>query len=54
MAEYDFECRNCLKTFKLFMRVTDRMKATVQCPGCSSGDVEPLMQAFFAKTAKKS
>jgi putative FmdB family regulatory protein len=54
MAEYDFECRNCLKTFTLFMRVMERMKATVQCPGCGSGDVEPLMQAFFAKTAKKS
>jgi hypothetical protein len=32
MAEYDFECRNCLKTFTLFMRVTERMKATVGGP----------------------
>jgi putative FmdB family regulatory protein len=54
MAEYDFECRNCLKTFTLFMRVAERMKTTVQCPGCGSGDVKPLMQAFLAKTAKKS
>ena len=54
MAEYDFECRNCLKTFTLFMRVTERMKTTVQCPGCGSENVEPLMQSFVAKTAKKS
>jgi putative FmdB family regulatory protein len=54
MAEYDFECRNCKKTFTLFMRVTERMKTTVRCPGCGSEDVEPLMQAFSAKTAKKS
>lgn len=54
MGEYDFECRNCLKTFTLFMRVTERMKMTVQCPGCGSQNVEPIMQPFFAKTAKKS
>ena len=54
MAEYDFECRNCKKTFTLFMRVTERIKTTVRCPGCGSAKVEPLMQAFFAKTGKKS
>jgi putative FmdB family regulatory protein len=54
MAEYDFECRNCKKTFTLFMRVAQRITATVRCPGCGSEDVEPLMQAFLAKTAKKS
>jgi putative FmdB family regulatory protein len=54
MAEYDFECRNCKKTFTLFMRVPQRMKTTVRCPGCGSEDVEPLMQAVFAKTGKKS
>lgn len=54
MAEYDFECRICKKTFTLFMRVTERMKATIRCPGCGSENVEPLMQAFFAKTGKKS
>jgi putative FmdB family regulatory protein len=54
MAEFDFECRNCKKTFTLFMRVTERMKTTVRCPGCGSAEVEPLMQAFFAKTGKKS
>jgi hypothetical protein len=32
MAEYGFECRNCKNTFTLFIRVTERMKAAVQCP----------------------
>lgn len=54
MAEYEFECRECKKIFTLFMRVSERVKATIRCPGCESGDVEPLMQAFMAKTAKKS
>ena len=54
MAEYEFECRNCLKTFTIFMRVTDRVKTIIHCPGCDSTDVEALMQPFVARTGKKS
>ena len=54
MPEYEFECRKCMKTFTLFMRVSERKTATVRCPGCDSEDVEPLMQTFVAQTAKKS
>jgi ABC-type branched-subunit amino acid transport system ATPase component len=32
----------------------ERTKAKIACPGCGSEDVEALMQAFVAKTAKKS
>jgi putative FmdB family regulatory protein len=54
MAEYEFECRVCKKVFTLFMRVTERAAAKIACPGCGSADVEALMQAFMAKTGKKS
>ncbi len=54
MAEYEFECRTCKKVFTLFMRISDRLKANVTCPGCGSGQVDALMQPFVAKTAKKS
>ena len=54
MAEYEFECRNCKKIFTLFMRIGERLKAKIKCPGCGSLNVEALMQAFIAKTAKKS
>ncbi len=54
MAEYDFECRLCKKVFTLFMRTSERLKATIRCPGCGSDDVEALMQSFVARTAKKS
>jgi putative FmdB family regulatory protein len=54
MAEYEFECRTCKRIFALFMRVSDRLKATVRCPGCGSADVESLMNPFIARTAKKS
>ncbi len=29
MAEYEFECAECKKIFTIFMRVTDRPKATI-------------------------
>ena len=54
MAEYEFECRQCTKVFNVFMRVSERMKATIRCPGCGSEEVEPVMQPFVAKTSKKS
>jgi len=54
MAEYEFECRVCKTVFTLFMRISERATVKIQCPGCGSPDVEPLMQHFVAKTAKKS
>jgi putative FmdB family regulatory protein len=54
MAEYEFECRECKKVFAVFMRVVERASAKICCPGCGSTDLEPLMQAFVARTGKKS
>jgi putative FmdB family regulatory protein len=54
MAEYEFECQACKKTFTLFMRISERLQATIRCPGCRSKNVQALMQTFMAKTAKKS
>jgi putative FmdB family regulatory protein len=54
MAEYEFECRRCKKVFTLFMRISERATARIACPGCGSADVEALMQAFVARTSKKS
>lgn len=54
MAEYEFRCRSCQKVFTLFMRIGDRLKATITCPACGSDQVEALMQSFVARTAKKS
>jgi putative FmdB family regulatory protein len=54
MPEYEFACRVCKKTFTLLMRISERAATTVTCPGCGSDDVETMMQAFVARTAKKS
>ena len=54
MPEYEFHCRHCQKTFALIMRISERGKTAVRCPECGSEDVEVRMQAFVAKTARKS
>ncbi len=54
MPEYEFECRVCKKIFTLLMRISERLKTSVRCPGCGSTEVESLMQPFIARTAKKS
>jgi hypothetical protein len=54
MAEYELECRRCKRVFALLMRVMERAAARFRSPGCGSDDVEPLMQPFPAKIAKKS
>ena len=36
------------------MRLEGYSRAKIRCPGCDSADVEPLMQAFVARTARKS
>ena len=54
MPHYEFECRNCGKTFAMFMRISERGTAKIRCPGCESEKVEGLLQAFTAKTTKKS
>ena len=53
MAEYEFECRNCKKIFTLFMRISERLKVKIKCPGCGSPNVEALMQAFTCQAISK-
>ena len=54
MPEYEFECQRCKKTFTLILRISERGKTAVRCPACGGEDVETRMQAFVAKTARKS
>lgn len=54
MPEYEFGCRGCRKVFTVVMRIGERATGKIRCPGCRSADIEPLMQRFVAKAAKKS
>jgi putative FmdB family regulatory protein len=55
MPDYDFECRECRKTFieTQSFEEHDRHKR-VKCPKCGSTKVERLIGTVFAKTSKKS
>ncbi len=55
MPSYDYECRDCKKTFTVVMSFKEYdSKPKIECPGCKKGNVEKKFTAFFAKTNKKS
>jgi putative FmdB family regulatory protein len=55
MPNYEYECRECGKTFteKQSFAEYDKHKK-VQCPKCGSEKVEQLVGFVFTKTSKKS
>jgi putative FmdB family regulatory protein len=54
MPIYEYVCKKCGKRFDLAMAISEHDTKQVQCPHCKSTEVEPQLQAFFAKTSKKS
>lgn len=38
MPHYDYECKDCKKTFSIFKSIKDSLK-NVSCPECGSKDV---------------
>jgi putative FmdB family regulatory protein len=50
----NYRCKKCGKRFDLAMTISEHDTKQVQCPHCKSTEVEPQLQAFFAKTSKKS
>jgi putative FmdB family regulatory protein len=54
MPIYEYVCKKCGKRFDLAMTISEHDTKQVQCPHCKNTEVEPQLQAFFAKTSKKS
>lgn len=54
MPVYEFRCEDCGKEFELILTFKEHDAGGLQCPGCKSTHLEPLMAGFFAKTARKS
>lgn len=55
MPAYDYECRDCKKTFTVILSLKEfDSKPKVECPDCKKTNVEKKFTAFFAKTDKKS
>lgn len=54
MPTYEFECKQCGKSFTLAETYSDHDRHDEQCPECGSKDVEQLISSVYAKTSKKS
>ena len=54
MPIYEFQCQDCGKEFSITLSLKERETGGIECPGCKSKRLEPLMAGFFAKTSRKS
>lgn len=55
MPMYEYLCTKCDNRFTVVLTISEHeKKKTLQCPHCHSKDVMQQLQAFFAKTSKKS
>lgn len=54
MPVYDYKCLDCKETFTKILTLAEHDRQVVQCPKCSSKNVEQVVAAFFAVTSKKS
>lgn len=54
MPTYEYRCRECKKQFERVEALADHGHGRPQCPQCKSRQVEQVLTAFFAKTARKA
>lgn len=55
MPAYEYECRDCLKDFIIFLPLKEYAeKPKIKCLHCGSNNVQRKFTGFFAKTDKKS
>lgn len=54
MPIYEFECKQCRKSFVVTETYSDHDRHNEACPKCGSKDVEQTITNVFAKTSKKS
>jgi putative FmdB family regulatory protein len=54
MPLYEYQCKDCKKTFSLRLHITEHEKARPKCPHCGSRKLTQQYSSFFAKTTKKS
>ena len=54
MPEYEYECQNCHKILTQKMSIKEHEKKIIECPGCHSKKVEPLITHIHTRTSSKS
>jgi len=51
---YEYRCKDCGHVFDRVEHLDEHANAHPVCPKCQSKQVEPVLTAFYAKTARKS
>ena len=54
MPVYAYRCPKCRKAFSVTEHITEHGGKSVYCPLCRTTTVERRMDAFYAKTSRKS
>jgi putative FmdB family regulatory protein len=51
---YAYKCRKCKHRFEEILSLKEYGEGKRKCPKCKSGDVEQVLDLFFAKTSRKA
>ena len=54
MPSYDYHCEKCGHDFTVMMTIAKHVKGKTKCPKCKSKKVKHKIEAFYAKTSRKS
>ncbi len=54
MPKYEYKCTSCGNQFFRVESMAGHAEQPVECPECSSTEVERVFSEFFAKTIRKS
>jgi putative FmdB family regulatory protein len=54
MPIYEFQCRDCHRTFEIVQSVSEHESSAARCPDCKGTNVERVMSTVYAVTSKKS
>ena len=54
MAEYDYRCLRCGRSFTITESMTEHGTETHHCPFCKSTRVQRVLTPLTVKTSKKS
>ena len=54
MAEYDYRCLKCKKSFTITESIAEHQSKAHRCPSCKSTRTQQILTPFVAKTSKKS
>ncbi len=54
MPKYEYKCASCGNQFFRVESMAGHAEQPVECPECSSTEVERVFSEFFAKTIRKS